>query len=100
MPTCPNGAPLRPEPLDPSAAARAELGVLGDAIPAFRNLQPFNYTGHPALAVPVGKTAAGLPVSMQLVGRQLEDHLLLSTAAAFEAAVDFASIVAVEGRCT
>ena len=34
-----------------------------------RNTQPFNYTGHPALAVPVGKSSAGLPVSMQLVGR-------------------------------
>ena len=39
---------------------------------------PYNFTGHPALAVPVGK-AGGLPVSMQLVGRFFDDPLLLRT---------------------
>lgn len=97
MPTCPDVAPPRPEPLDPLAAARAELDVLAGALPAFRNLQPFNYTGHPALALPVGKTAAGLPVSMQIVGRHLDDARVLSVAAAFEAAVDLPAIVAVGG---
>ena len=29
---------------------------------------PFNVTGHPALAVPTGLNAQGLPLGMQIVG--------------------------------
>ena len=47
-----------------------------------RNTKPFNYTGHPALALPCGKVP-GDPVSMELVGRHLEDALLLRVAAAY-----------------
>src|SRR5262249_23988577 len=49
-----------------------------------RNTQPFNYTGHPALALPVGKSPVGLPVSMQLVGRFFEDALLMRVAHAYQ----------------
>ena len=49
-----------------------------------RNTQPFNYTGHPALALPVGKSLNGLPVSMQLVGRFFDDPLVLRVAYAYE----------------
>src|SRR5262249_7241521 len=44
------------------------------------NTGQFNYTGHPALAVPVGKSSNGLPLSMQLVGRFFDDPLVLRTA--------------------
>lgn len=47
---------------------------------------PFNLTGHPALSVPCGRTAAGLPVGLQLTGRWHEDHSLLDLAARLEAA--------------
>ena len=40
-----------------------------------RHTLPFHYTGHPALALPVGQSSAGLPVSMQLVGRFFDDTL-------------------------
>jgi aspartyl-tRNA(Asn)/glutamyl-tRNA(Gln) amidotransferase subunit A len=46
---------------------------------------PFNYSGQPAVSVPAGRTAAGLPVGLQIVGRRLEDALVLRAAAAFEA---------------
>jgi amidase len=39
---------------------------------------PFSFTGQPALVVPVSMTAAGLPVGVQLVGRQGDDEMLLS----------------------
>jgi amidase len=50
-----------------------------------RNTKPFNYTGHPALAIPC-RSAAGAAVSMQLVGRHFDDALLLRAAAAYERA--------------
>ena len=46
---------------------------------------PFNYSGQPAVSVPAGWTAAGLPVGLQIVGRRLEDALVLRAAAALEA---------------
>lgn len=47
---------------------------------------PFNLTGQPAISVPCGVTASGLPVGLQLVGRRWEDALVLRAGAAFEAA--------------
>jgi len=47
---------------------------------------PFNLTGQPAATVPAGFTDAGLPVGLQIVGRHLDDGLVLRAAAAFEAA--------------
>ncbi|HEV8637456.1 MAG TPA: amidase family protein [Chloroflexota bacterium] len=46
---------------------------------------PFNYSGQPAISIPAGWTASGLPVGLQIVGRRLEDVLVLRAAAAFEA---------------
>jgi aspartyl-tRNA(Asn)/glutamyl-tRNA(Gln) amidotransferase subunit A len=52
---------------------------------------PFNLTGHPAVAVPAGRTAAGLPASLQLVGRWHEDTLLLDVAEHLERARPWAA---------
>ncbi|MDJ1159589.1 amidase family protein [Chelatococcus sp. SYSU_G07232] len=46
---------------------------------------PFNLTGHPALSLPCGRDAGGLPVGLQIVGRWRDDRLLLDIAALFEA---------------
>jgi aspartyl-tRNA(Asn)/glutamyl-tRNA(Gln) amidotransferase subunit A len=48
---------------------------------------PFNVTGHPVLAVPIGH-ARGLPMGMQLVGRRFDEAGLCRIGAAFEAATD------------
>ena len=50
---------------------------------------PFNVTGSPALAVCNGFSPGGLPLSMQLVGRPFEDHLVLRAGHAFERATSF-----------
>ncbi len=45
---------------------------------------PFNLTGHPAISLPCGFTAEGLPLGVQLVGRFHADAALLHAAALFE----------------
>ena len=42
-----------------------------------RLIVPFNLTGQPAISFPCGFTAKGLPISMQLVGRLLEELVVL-----------------------
>ena len=43
-------------------------------------------TAQPAISVPCGFTADGLPVGLQIVGRRFAEATLLRAAAAFEAA--------------
>jgi aspartyl-tRNA(Asn)/glutamyl-tRNA(Gln) amidotransferase subunit A len=38
---------------------------------------PFNYSGQPAVSVPAGWTASGLPVDLEIIGRRLENALVL-----------------------
>jgi Asp-tRNA(Asn)/Glu-tRNA(Gln) amidotransferase A subunit family amidase len=45
---------------------------------------PFNFTGQPAISVPMGTAERGLPVGLQIVGRRFEDELVLRAAAAWE----------------
>ena len=47
---------------------------------------PFNVTGSPALALPIGFGANGLPLGAQIVGRPFEEATVLRIGAAFEAA--------------
>jgi aspartyl-tRNA(Asn)/glutamyl-tRNA(Gln) amidotransferase subunit A len=47
---------------------------------------PFNVTGNPALAVPIGFAANGLPLGAQIVGRPFDEPTVLRIGAAFEAA--------------
>jgi Asp-tRNA(Asn)/Glu-tRNA(Gln) amidotransferase A subunit family amidase len=51
---------------------------------------PFNLTGQPAITLPCGWTAEGMPVGLQIVGRWHRDDTVLHAAAAFEAARPFA----------
>ena len=52
---------------------------------------PFNLTGHPAISLPCGFGADGLPIGIQLVGRFRAETDLLRLAALFEAADDLTS---------
>ena len=45
---------------------------------------PFNYLGLPALSLPVGHDARGMPLGLQLVARPFGEGLLLRVAHAFE----------------
>ena len=48
---------------------------------------PWNLAGYPAIAVPAGFDAGGLPLSVQLVAREGQEALLLSLAAQLEQAM-------------
>jgi Asp-tRNA(Asn)/Glu-tRNA(Gln) amidotransferase A subunit family amidase len=45
----------------------------------------FNLLGFPAAVVPIGRSADGLPIGVQIVGRPWQDELLLGVAARLEA---------------
>ena len=47
---------------------------------------PLNLTGQPAATVPAGWTDDGLPIGLQIIGRHLDDALVLRASACFEAA--------------
>ncbi len=46
---------------------------------------PMNMTGQPAATVPAGFTREGLPVGLQIIGRHLDDELVVQACGAFEA---------------
>src|SRR5436309_3612835 len=45
-----------------------------------RLTRPFNFSGHPACAVPCGFSTGGLPIGMQLVGRPFDEATVLRAA--------------------
>ena len=77
------------------AVAPFETGIQGPEVIEGREVPdtywlsftfPLNITGQPVATVPAGFTEGGLPVGMQIVGRHLDDGLVLKVSAAFEAA--------------
>lgn len=48
---------------------------------------PFNMTGQPAISVPVGTTAAGLPVGLQIIGPRHRDDLVLAAGQLMESLI-------------
>ena len=47
---------------------------------------PFNATGQPAVSIPMGFDRAGLPLGLQIVGRQNDEATIIAIAAQFEEA--------------
>ena len=67
-------------------AASVEIDGVKEPVRAamLRLTQLFNLTGHPAIALPAGRTARGLPLGLQLVGPARGTAALLDVAAAVE----------------
>jgi aspartyl-tRNA(Asn)/glutamyl-tRNA(Gln) amidotransferase subunit A len=54
-----------------------------------RNTSPFNVYGIPAVSVPCGFTASGLPIGLQISGPNGGEAVVLQVAAAYERATDW-----------
>ena len=54
-----------------------------------RLTRPFNLTGTPALSVPCGFTAGGLPIGLQIAGRAFDEATVLRVGHAYEQAARF-----------
>jgi amidase len=61
----------------------------GGTAPALAYTAPFNMSGSPSLTVPAGASAEGLPIGVQLIGRHLDEALLLKAGDAFQRATDW-----------
>jgi aspartyl-tRNA(Asn)/glutamyl-tRNA(Gln) amidotransferase subunit A len=81
-------APTIPEPA--LALADAKAGTTEDVVERMgrfsRLTRPFNALGLPALSLPCGSSAAGLPIGMQLVGRPFAETTLFRLGHAYEQA--------------
>jgi aspartyl-tRNA(Asn)/glutamyl-tRNA(Gln) amidotransferase subunit A len=76
----------------PATRLGASTVKLGTAEEPIRNVmlrltQLFNITGHPAVAMPCGRTVEGLPLGAQLVGARGGSRRLLQIAAGAESYV-------------
>jgi Asp-tRNA(Asn)/Glu-tRNA(Gln) amidotransferase A subunit family amidase len=85
-----HGAALCPVAPDVAPALRGSFGpVDGEPVRPGGKLTLCTYAsalGLPAVAVPVARTAAGLPVGVQLIGRRGHERALLALARELEAA--------------
>ncbi|MCU1381485.1 MAG: Amidase [Acidobacteria bacterium] len=78
--------PSLPIPAPPIGADTVQVGTTAEPVRnvMLRLTQPFNITGHPAIAMPSGFSRDGLPCSVQLVGRRMQTDALLRVALACE----------------
>lgn len=65
----------------------ATVGYLHPERDVWSYTEWFNLTGNPAAVVPAGRSAEGLPIGVQIVGRPWEEERVLAVARALEAAL-------------
>jgi aspartyl-tRNA(Asn)/glutamyl-tRNA(Gln) amidotransferase subunit A len=73
-------------PTTPITACLIEEAELQTTLSLIRNTNPFNLLGVPAISVPCGFTAAGLPIGLQLAGRWWDEPTVIAAAHAYEQA--------------
>jgi aspartyl-tRNA(Asn)/glutamyl-tRNA(Gln) amidotransferase subunit A len=76
-------------PTTPGPAPAFDTVLSPDFPFARSNMAPFNMTGLPALAIPCGFTASGLPLSLQIAGRPFDEATVLRVGHSFEQATDW-----------
>ena len=82
--------PTSPVPAFPVAGLTRSFDELRAAeLATLRNTRPFNALGWPAVSVPCGFTAAGLPIGMQIVGPPGGEAVVLALAHAYQQRTDW-----------
>ena len=85
----------------PGAGPAPKLGPALAKWPSPNRFTPFALTGNPAVVVCTGFSRAGLPLSMQIVGRPFDDANVLAIAHAYEQAMSWSkrrAVVAPDAR--
>jgi aspartyl-tRNA(Asn)/glutamyl-tRNA(Gln) amidotransferase subunit A len=82
----------------PAPALGAETVTIDGAPQPLRAMtlrltQPFNVSRHPAVTIPIGLTAEGLPCGLQIVGARGQTEALLRVALACESSLDRGSFI-------
>ncbi len=72
--------------IDEATAITGAAGRLDMVQAILRFTSPFDATGQPALAIPTGLSPAGLPLSMQIIGRPFDEAAIIRVADAYERA--------------
>ena len=84
-------APVIPEPAP--ALADVKSGSIDEVVARMgrfsRLTRPFNGLGLPALSVPCGFSASGLPLALQVVGRPFDEPIVLRVGHAYQQATDW-----------
>jgi aspartyl-tRNA(Asn)/glutamyl-tRNA(Gln) amidotransferase subunit A len=75
-------------PTLPSPPVEIKEGTNPTAV-SIRNTSPFNVLGLPAISVPCGFTAAGLPIGLQIVGAPFAESTVLTLAHAYEGVTEW-----------
>ena len=78
--------PTMPVPVPPAGilGRKGAVRSLVTSLPFVTNTTLANVTGHPAISVPAGLDAAGVPIGVQLIARRGREDLLLAVAAQLE----------------
>jgi aspartyl-tRNA(Asn)/glutamyl-tRNA(Gln) amidotransferase subunit A len=85
------GIDLLVMPTAPVAAAPILVDRSADEARRWRNTGPFITLDMPAISVPCGFTADGLPIGLQIVGKRLRETDILRVAHAYESAAGWTS---------
>lgn len=73
----------------PSLSSKAAAGVSSNLAGMATFTRPFNYLGLPSISVPSGHDEDGLPVGIQIIGKPMQDHLVLRIAEAYQSITDW-----------
>jgi mandelamide amidase len=82
-------------PARPIASSLDTVELNGEQVPTFpiysHNTDSASITGQPGISLPVGLTAAGLPVGMEIDGPEQSDRRLLAVAKTLESVIHFSA---------
>ncbi len=85
--------PTLPIPAIPIEQAHQEISIDGVSenatVALLRLTMPFNLAGLPAVSLPCGFTASGLPIGLQVAGKPFEESTLLRIAHAYQQITDW-----------